>query len=65
MNERGSYVVRAELTLESQADPAAVGAAVTVALCGHTVTADVLSPEERELADHLARVTPGGAADQR
>jgi len=35
MSEPGAYVVEAELVLADGVDPAAVGAAVTVELCGH------------------------------
>ena len=34
--DRHAYVQEAELWLESGADPAAVGGAVTTALCGHS-----------------------------
>lgn len=35
MSEPGAYVIEADLVLADGLDPAAVGAAVTVELCGH------------------------------
>jgi len=35
MEDAKAYVAEAELALSAEADPAAVGAAVTVELCGH------------------------------
>jgi hypothetical protein len=35
MTDAGAFVVEAELVLHDGVDPAAVGAAVTVGLCGH------------------------------
>lgn len=35
VNEPGAYIIEADLVLADGVDPAAVGAAVTVELCGH------------------------------